>query len=83
MIYEVLVNVLKAIVKDGGKRDFVVLKPKGYIRSINDPSGAISLLDELKLDLSGITAINTDNQELAALTGSLEGVCSNEFFTFI
>jgi hypothetical protein len=39
-----------------------MLKPKGHVRSINDSSGAISLLDELTLDMSGISAINTDNQ---------------------
>ena len=75
VIDEVPVNVLKAIVKDGGKNDFVMLKPKGYTRSI----GAISLLDELTLDLSGIKAINADNQELAALTGGLEGFAAMKF----
>jgi hypothetical protein len=33
----------------------------------------------LTLDLSGITAINTDNQELAALTGGLEGFAAMKF----
>ena len=44
VIDEVPVNVLKAIVKDGRKGNFVMLKPKGYIRSINDSSGAIHYL---------------------------------------
>jgi hypothetical protein len=79
VIDEVPVNVLKAIVKDGGKSDLVMLKPKGYTRSIHDSSGAISLLDELTLDLYGITAINADNQELAALTGGLEGFAAMNF----
>lgn len=56
-----------------------MLKPKGYTRSINDSSGAISLLDELTLDLSGITAINADNRELAVLTGGLEGFAAMKF----
>ncbi len=48
VIDEVPVNVVEAIVRDGGKRDFMIPTPKGYIRSINDSSGAISLLEELK-----------------------------------
>jgi hypothetical protein len=79
VIDEVPLNVLKSIVKDGGKRDFVMLNPQGYIRSINDSSGAISLVDELTLYLSDITAINADKQELAALTGGLEGFAAMKF----
>ena len=56
-----------------------LLKPKGYTRSINDSSGAISLLDELTLDMSGITVINADNQELAVLSGGLEGFAVMKF----
>ena len=33
----------------------------------------------MTLDLSCITAINTDNQELAALTGGLEGFAAMKF----
>jgi hypothetical protein len=61
----------------------LMLKPEGYTRSINDSSGAISLLDELTLDLSGVTAINADNQELCSINCRSRGICSNEIFTFI
>ena len=56
-----------------------MLKPKGHVRSINDSSGAISLLEELTLDMSGIPAINTDNPEHAALTGGLEAFAAMKF----
>jgi hypothetical protein len=79
VIDEVPLKVLKAIIKNGGKRDFVMLNPQGYTRLINYSSGAISLLDELTLDLSGITAISADKQELAALTGGLEGFAAMKF----
>jgi hypothetical protein len=44
-----------------------MLDPKGYTRSLDQSSGIISLLDEVTQDLSGITTIKADRQELAAL----------------
>ena len=86
VIDEVPANILAAIVKDGGKKKFVMLDPQGYLRSINattplssSPSSRISLLDNLTLDLSGITAIKVDKEELAALTGGLEGLEGMQF----
>jgi sugar/nucleoside kinase (ribokinase family) len=79
VIDEVPNNVLRAIVKDGGKRDFVMLDPQGYSRSVKSLSGPISLLDEVTLDLSGITALKADKQELAALTGGLDGFAAMKF----
>jgi sugar/nucleoside kinase (ribokinase family) len=79
VIDEVPLDVLKSIVKDGGKRDFVMLDPQGYSRSIKYSSGPISLLDKVTLDLSGITAIKADKQELAALSGGLEGVAAMKY----
>ncbi|MFL6430530.1 MAG: PfkB family carbohydrate kinase [Nitrososphaeraceae archaeon] len=79
VIDEVPLNVLRAIVKDGGKGDFVMLDPQGYSRSIKYSSGPISLLDKVELDLSGITAIKADKQELAALTGGLEEFAAMKF----
>ena len=77
---------MRAIVKDGGKKKFVMLDPQGYLRSINattpsssSPSSRISLLDNLTLDLSGITAIKVDKEELVVLTGGLEGLEGMQF----
>ena len=63
-----------------------MLDPQGYLRSINATtplsslsSSRISLLDNLTLDLSGITAIKVDKEELAALTGGLEGLEGMQF----
>jgi sugar/nucleoside kinase (ribokinase family) len=85
VIDEIPTNILAAIVKDGGKKNFVMLDPQGYLRSI-DPkrissssSGRILLLDHLSLDLSGITAIKVDKEELAALTGGLQGLEGMQF----
>jgi sugar/nucleoside kinase (ribokinase family) len=80
VIDEVPANVLTAIVKDNDKkRNFVMLDPQGYMRVVNPLSGQISLLDDLPLDLSGITAIKADKEELAALTGGLGGLEGMQF----
>jgi sugar/nucleoside kinase (ribokinase family) len=76
VVDEVPVKVLDAIVKDGGKRNFVMLDPQGYMRSTSSSllPRQISLLNNLTLNLSGITAIKVDKEELAALTGGIEGL---------
>src|ERR687888_1966613 len=79
VIDEVPNNVLRAIVKDGGKKDFVMLDPQGYSRSVKSLPGPISLLDEMTLDLSGITALKANKEELAALTGCIEGFAAMKF----
>jgi fructose-1-phosphate kinase PfkB-like protein len=43
------------------------------MRTVDD-SGNVTIKDALDLDLSGITAIKVDSQELAALAGGLQGV---------
>ena len=83
VIDEVPTNILAAIVKDGGKKNFVMLDPQGYLRSIDlkksSSSKQILLLDHLSLDLSGITAIKVDKEELAALTGGRQGLEGMQF----
>lgn len=84
VIDEVPPDVLAAIVKDNGKKgNFVMLDPQGYMRVVNSLSGRISLLDDLTLDLSGITAIKADKEELAALTGGLGGLEGMQFLQSI
>lgn len=72
VIDEVPENVLAAIKQHRGKKDFVMLDPQGYMRTV-DSKGQVVLKDRLELDLSGITAIKVDSQEMAALTGGLSG----------
>jgi sugar/nucleoside kinase (ribokinase family) len=80
VIDEVPAEILAAIVKDRGKKNFVMLDPQGYMRVVSLSSGRISFLDNLlSLDLSGITAIKADKGELAALTGGLEGLEGMQF----
>jgi hypothetical protein len=64
---EVPNNVLKTIVKDCGKSDFVMLDPKGYTRSLDQNDQTTPYSSEVTQDLSGITTIKADRQELAAL----------------
>jgi sugar/nucleoside kinase (ribokinase family) len=73
VIDEIPPPVLEAIKKNRGKKNFVMLDPQGYMRNVNQ-DGQITLKDSLDLDLSGITAVKADAQELAALTGGLHGV---------
>ena len=54
----------KTLVQDGKTTNFVMLDPQGYTRVVNS-SGQISLLKNLQLDLSGITALKADKNELA------------------
>ncbi len=72
---EVPLEVLNAIKESRGKKDFVMLDPQGYLRRVDGKrNGPVTLLEILDLDLTGITAIKVDSQEMAALTAGLQGV---------
>lgn len=75
VIDEVTPGVLAAIKQNRGKKDFVMLDPQGFMRTVGS-EGQVALRDQLDLDLSGITAIKVDSQEISALTGlqGLEGM---------
>ena len=73
VIDEVPETALAAIKQNRGKKDFVMLDPQGYMRTI-DTGGQVVLKDRLELDLSGITAVKVDSQEMAALTVGLRGL---------
>jgi sugar/nucleoside kinase (ribokinase family) len=66
-------DVLDAIKQNRGEKNFVMLDPQGYLRLV-DYKGSVTLKDTLELDLSGISAIKVDNQEMAALTGGWQGL---------
>lgn len=73
VIDEVPFGVLAAIKQSRGKKDFVMLDPQGYMRQVGS-EGKITLRDKLDLDLSGVTALKVDSQEMSALTGGLHGL---------
>jgi sugar/nucleoside kinase (ribokinase family) len=75
---EIPFGVLREIVKDKNNLEFVMLDPQGYIRTLN-PDGRISFLNDLKLDVSGISAIKVDPEELFALTGGRKGIEGMQF----
>ena len=75
---EVPFAVLHEIVKDKDNLELVMLDPQGYIRTL-DPDGRISFLNDLKLDISGISAIKVDPEELYALTGGRKGIEGMQF----
>ena len=72
VVDEVTPEVLGAIKRHRGKKDFIMLDPQGYMRKIAK-DGRVVLEHHLDLDLSGMTAIKVDSQEMSALTG-LQGV---------
>jgi sugar/nucleoside kinase (ribokinase family) len=72
VIDEVPSNVLVAIKRNRGKKDFVMLDPQGYIRTVG-VEGQLTLKNNIDLDISGITALKVDSQEMSALTG-LQGI---------
>ena len=78
IIDEIPYSVLKEIVNDNDNVEFVMLDPQGYIRTTT-PDGRISLLNDLKLDISGISAIKVDPEELSALTGGRKGIEGMQF----
>ena len=73
VIDEIPNEVLGAIKQNRGTQEFVMLDPQGYMRTV-ESQGQVELKDRLDLDLSGITAIKIDSQELSALTGGLHGL---------
>jgi sugar/nucleoside kinase (ribokinase family) len=73
VIDEVPADVLAAIKQHRGRKNFVMLDPQGYMRTVGN-AGQVELRDRLDLDLSGITAIKVDTQEMSALTGGLQGL---------
>lgn len=72
VIDEVPESVLATIKQHRGKKDFIMFDPQGYMRTV-DSKGQVALKDRLELNLSGITAVKVDSQEMAALTGGLSG----------
>jgi sugar/nucleoside kinase (ribokinase family) len=73
VIDELPQNVLAEIKHNRGKKNFIMLDPQGYLRLIG-PDGRIAIRDKLDLDVSGINAIKVDCQEMAALSGGLQGL---------
>jgi sugar/nucleoside kinase (ribokinase family) len=75
---EVPYHVLHEIVKDKDEVEFVMLDPQGFTRKLN-PNGRISFFNDLKLNLSGISAIKVDPEELFALSGGRKGIEGMQF----
>src|SRR5919112_1064681 len=76
VIDEIPIEIFDDITKTN-KNKFIMLDPQGFLRIWNKETLLISYKQKIELDLKGITAIKTDEQELAALTGgvtSLEGM---------
>jgi sugar/nucleoside kinase (ribokinase family) len=73
VIDEIPSPVLEAIKKNPGKKSFIMLDPQGYMRNVGS-DGMVTLKDSLDIDLASINAVKADRQELAALTGGLQGV---------
>jgi sugar/nucleoside kinase (ribokinase family) len=67
IIDEVPLAVLKEITK---KNKFVTLDPQGYIREV-DSTGRVSVNKKIRLDLTGISAIKADEQEIDALRDNM------------
>lgn len=78
VIDELPYSVVKEIVNDNNNVEFVMLDPQGYIRTTTS-DGRISLLSDLKMDISGISAIKVDPQELSALAGGRKGIEGMQF----
>jgi sugar/nucleoside kinase (ribokinase family) len=78
IIDEIPYPVLHEIIKDKDDVELMMLDPQGYTRTQN-PDGRISILSDLKLDVSGISAIKVDPEELSALSGGRKGIEGMQF----
>jgi sugar/nucleoside kinase (ribokinase family) len=78
VVDEVPKDVFEAIKRNGGKRNFVMLDPQGYMRVI-DEGGLVTLKERLELDLSGVRAIKVDQQEMSALASEMDGLGGMQF----
>lgn len=63
LIDEVPLQVLRTITR---KNNFVMLDPQGYMRRVS-PSGLVAIRRKIALNISGISAIKTDEDELPIL----------------
>jgi len=70
---EVPPSTFNAIKKNRGKKNFVMLDPQGYLRKVEELPGIVHCTDKLEIDLTGITALKVDREEMAALTGGVHG----------
>jgi sugar/nucleoside kinase (ribokinase family) len=73
VIDELPQDVLAAIKQNRGKKNFVLLDPQGYLREVAY-EGYVTMKENLELDVSGVNAIKVDSQEMAALTGGMQGL---------
>ena len=73
VIDELPQEVLAEIIRNRGKKNFVMLDPQGYLRLV-DNKGSVTLKESLELDLSGINSIKVDPEEMSALTGGKQGL---------
>ncbi len=56
------------------KKDiYIMLDPKGFLRDWNKETLSVSYKNQIELDLNGITAIKTDEEELLVLTKGVTG----------
>lgn len=69
---EVPRSLLVTIINQSIGKKFLMLDPQGYTRSVTT-SGNISLVTNLALDISGVTAVKLDQVELKTMAEGLEG----------
>ncbi|HEU5120373.1 MAG TPA: ribokinase, partial [Candidatus Nitrosocosmicus sp.] len=69
---EISVATLSAI-KNKKNNQFIMVDPQGFLRKVNETNAVYSLA-KLDLDLTGVTAIKADEEELSALTGGVSSI---------
>jgi sugar/nucleoside kinase (ribokinase family) len=69
---EISVTDLSAIRKNKNNQ-FIMLDPQGFLRRVNETKSVYNV-SKLDLDLTGVTAIKADEEELSALTGGVPSI---------
>lgn len=60
-------------IKNKKNNQFIMVDPQGFLRKVNE-NNAVYSLTKLNLDLTGVTAIKADEEELSALTGGVSSI---------
>jgi hypothetical protein len=70
---EVPIDIVKYLVSSSNEKQFVMLDPQGYTRSV-DSKGRVSIRKKMDMPIHKVSGIKLDSQEISCFTNGLQGV---------
>lgn len=70
---EVPVNILQYLVSSNKEKNFVMLDPQGYTRTV-DSKGRVSIRKKIDIPIHKVNGIKLDSQEISCFTNGLQGM---------